>query len=275
QRESLHFLRRIHSNPDPRKLKQLTEFVRLLGFDVDSLESRFEIKRVLHEVEDKPEERAVNYAVLRAMQKAIYSPEEEGHYALASDAYCHFTSPIRRYPDLTVHRLLHGLLDGKKSPGDFQQLLMLGDHCSEREQRAEVAERELVKLKLLNYLNTRIGEELDAVITGVESYGVFAQGLELPAEGLIAVHSLEDDVYDLDDAAMCLVGRRRGNSFRLGDVIRVEIGNVDVDQRQLDLRYVKHIRRHAPPKSSRARNGKPTKKKPKSGGRKKSKRRKT
>ncbi len=114
--------------------------------------------------------------MLRSLQRAVYSPREDGHYALASDCYCHFTSPIRRYPDLTVHRLIEAILTGKRPRNDPGELVTLGEHCSEREQRAEAAERELVKMKLLAYMADRIGEEMDGVITGVESFGLFVQG---------------------------------------------------------------------------------------------------
>jgi len=258
----IKFLRRLHENPNPKKLKSLTQFARHLGFEVESLESRFEIKRLLEMVKGKPEEYAVNYAVLRSFQKAVYGPEDAGHYALASDCYCHFTSPIRRYPDLTVHRLIEDIEQKKKTPGhNFGHLVQLGDHCSEREQRAEKAERELKKLKLLNFLKDRIGEQMQAVITGVESFGFFVLGLEIPAEGLVAMDSLEDDKYDYDDMTHQLVGRSKGKDFSLGDLVQVEIAKVDLDRRELDFRYVKRIKsrsgtdrkgsRNAPRKGSR------------------------
>jgi ribonuclease R len=241
----VEFLRRIHEPPMRRKLQQLTTFVRELGIPCESLESRFEIKRVIAEAADRPERHAVNYAVLRSMQKAVYSPIDEGHYALASECYCHFTSPIRRYPDLTVHRQIELLLAGKRPPGDIAQLEVLGQHCSEREQRAEAAERELTKVKLLTYLGKRIGSEMDAVITGVEEFGLFAQGVELPAEGLIHISTLGDDYYHYDSHTHTLAGHREGNRFRLGDVVRVEIAHVDVDSRKLDFRLVRTIRHRA------------------------------
>ncbi|MEM8680055.1 MAG: ribonuclease R, partial [Planctomycetota bacterium] len=236
--KGLFFLRRTHENPDPRKLKALTQFVRILGFEVESLESRFEIIRLLDMAEGTPQARAVNFAVLRSMKKAIYSPEEITHFALNSKHYCHFTSPIRRYPDLTVHRLIDQINSGKKPVQDFAQLEVLGDHCSEREQRAERADRELTKLKLLLFLNERIGEQMDAVVTGVEAYGMFVQGTELPAEGLVHLEAMQDDYYDFDETAFALVGQRQGNSYTLGDALRVEIAHVDLDQRNVDFKLV-------------------------------------
>ena len=239
----LNFLRRIHEQPNLRKLQTLTTFVRELGIDCESLESRFEIKRVIAAVAGQPEEHAVNYAVLRSMQKAIYAPSTEGHYALNKEHYCHFTSPIRRYPDLTVHRMIETLARGKKPVDDFERMVSLGDHCSEREQRAEQAERELTKLKLLGYLAKRLGEQMDAVITGVEEFGFFAQGVDLPAEGLVHVDSLGDDFYRYDDKSHSLAGYRSGNRYRLGDLIRVEVAHVDLDRRELDFRLVQRLER--------------------------------
>ncbi len=232
------FLRRVHGAPDPRKLKALTEFINSLGIATESLESRFEIQRVLQHVEGLPEQHAVNYAVLRSMQRAVYGPETEGHYALASDCYCHFTSPIRRYPDLTIHRLIDALISRRKPHQDFDALVISGEHCSEREQRAQSAERDLTKLKLLNYLSDRIGEQMDAVVTGVEEYGLFAMGVELPAEGLIPVTTLADDYYRYDGRSHTLTGHRSGNTYRLGDRIRVEVARVELDRRELDFRIV-------------------------------------
>ncbi len=244
-KQDWHFLRRIHQAPDPRKLKSLTEFVTSLGCQTESLESRFELQRLLNDVADKPERQAVNYAVLRSLQRAAYSPEEAGHYALASDCYCHFTSPIRRYPDLTIHRLIDHLLTRQKPRNELGELIALGEHCSDRERRAEEAERELTKVKLLNFLSDQIGLELEAVVTGVEQFGLFAQGVEMPAEGLIHVTSLADDYYAFDRATHTLAGRKAGNSFRLGDPIRVVVARVDVDRRELDFRLVERKPREA------------------------------
>jgi ribonuclease R len=246
------FLRRIHPSPDMRKLRQLTEFVTELGFEVDSLESRFELQRLLDMARGRPEEHAVHYAVLRSLTRAAYGPQEDGHFALASDCYCHFTSPIRRYPDLTIHRALEALAKGKRPPADG--LLQLGQDCSDLERRAEAAERELVKLKLLLFLSSRIGEEMDAVITGVEAFGLFVQGLKLPAEGLVPLDSLPDDTYRYDRSSHTLSGRRAGQSYRLGDRVRVAVDRVDLDRRELNFRLVDgHVRRgKRPAKSARS-----------------------
>ena len=243
------FLRRIHPSPDMRKLRQLTEFVTELGFEVDSLESRFELQRLLDMARGKPEEHAVHYAVLRSLTRAAYGPQEDGHFALASDCYCHFTSPIRRYPDLTIHRALEALAKGKRPPADG--LLQLGQDCSDLERRAEAAERELVKLKLLLFLSSRIGEEMDAVVTGVEAFGLFVQGLALPAEGLVPLDTLPDDTYRYDRASHTLSGRRAGQSYRLGDRVRVAVDRVDLDRRTLNFRLVDgHVRRGKRPATS-------------------------
>jgi ribonuclease R len=242
------FLRRVHEAPSPLKLKALTEFIKELGrgvdyLEVDNLQDRFALQKLLNGVLGQPEQRAVHYAVLRSLPRAIYSPAEEGHFALGSDCYCHFTSPIRRYPDLTVHRLVDALLANKSGYHEFGQLASWAEHCSEREQRAEAAERELTKVKLLLYLSDRIGDEMDAVITGVESYGLFAQGLELPAEGLIHITSLDDDFYRYDRGAHTLTGNRAGHIFRLGDLIRVTVYRVDLERRELDFRLVAKVKR--------------------------------
>ena len=232
------FLRRIHPSPNPQKLEALGEFVRELGLKVGSLQSRFELQELLKLVAGRPEQYAVNFALLRSLQRALYSPQEEGHYALASDCYCHFTSPIRRYPDLTIHRQVDAILRDAKLRTDYDELVMLGRHCSDREQRAEAAERDLTKLKLLSYLSDRIGEEMDALVTGVEGFGLFVQGVELPAEGLIHADSLADDYYRFDRATHTLAGYRSGNRYRLGDLLRVVVARVDLDRRELDFRLV-------------------------------------
>jgi ribonuclease R len=218
----------------------------------------------------RPEQHAVHFAVLRSLQRAIYSPMEDGHYALASECYCHFTSPIRRYPDLTIHRLIDAMLAKSKPRNDYDELVVLSRHCSDREQRAEAAERDLTKLKLLAYLSTRIGEEMEAVVTGVESYGLFVQGVKLPAEGLIRVESLRDDHYYFDRVSHTLAGHRAGNSYRLGDLLRVAVARVDLERREIDFRVVEKEKSGTPVSTKGTK--KDRKAKRKTGGKKRGKR---
>ncbi|MCG8448648.1 MAG: ribonuclease R [Pirellulales bacterium] len=239
QDNGLSFLRRVHGAPDPRKLKALNEFVKELGLKTESLESRFALQDLLESVKGDSREHAVNYSVLRSMQRAVYSPEEEGHYALASPCYCHFTSPIRRYPDLTIHRLVDAVNRGKPPEQHLNELLTLGDHCSEREQRATAAERELTKVKLLLFLQDKIGLKLDGVVTGVESFGLFIMGTQLPAEGFVPISALSDDYYQFDKSGHLLKGFRSGNTYRLGDAVQVAVAAVDVERRELDFRLLK------------------------------------
>jgi ribonuclease R len=229
------FLRRVHADPEPHKLTQFAEFVRSLGLALDLPQSRFELQRILRETSGKPEEYAVHFGLLRSMKQAVYTPEHEGHYALASDDYCHFTSPIRRYPDLQVHRQLVALLEGKKPKGNVDELFVLGENCTRTERRAEAAEREVIRIKLLTHLERRVGEEFHAIVVGVEDFGIFCRMVELPVEGLVHVSSLADDYYYLESGTHTLVGRASGRRHRLGDRITVRVAHVDVDRRELDL----------------------------------------
>lgn len=235
-RHEVPFLRRVHPAPNEEKLEAFAQFADLLGHPIRRPQDRFELQRVLHETADKPERAAVHFALLRSLKQAAYSPIQDQHYALALQNYCHFTSPIRRYPDLQVHRLLDRWISDGQASADVEELTALGDHCSKMERRAETAERELVKLKILLYLESRIGEELDAVITGVADYGFFAQAERFPAEGLVHISSLVDDYYWFDEASHTLEGKRTRRRFRLGDRVRIEVARVDVQRRMLDFR---------------------------------------
>ncbi len=244
--QKLYLMRRIHEPPSEAKLTELTQFVRQLGIDCDSLQDRFELKRVVEESEHLPQSYAIHFAILRSMQKAIYSPKEAGHFALASEAYCHFTSPIRRYPDLVIHRMVGDLIDGKRPPADFDRLTATGKHCSDLEKRAADAERELKKLKLLSFMEKRVGEKLTAIVTGVEAFGIFAQGVEIPAEGLAPVSKLPPDKYQFDRASKTLNGFRSQNQFRLGDRVEVEVDLVDLDKRIMEFKLIRTLDQVAP-----------------------------
>ncbi len=230
------FLRRVHPAPEPNKLSAFAEFAGILGYQMAKHVDRFSLQRVLEESADRPDAYAVHYALLRSLKQAVYSPEEEGHYALASDTYCHFTSPIRRYPDLTVHRTLGRWLRTGRAKSDEAELAALGVHCSRMERRADIAERELIKLKLLTYLDERIGMDLEVIITGVADYGFYGQSEKLPVDGLVHVSTLTDDYYYHDEASHSLTGRKTKRRYRLGDRVRVKVVRVDLQRRQLDLR---------------------------------------
>ena len=230
------FLRRAHAPPERRKLQKLNQFMRDLGVRCESLESRFEIQKVLKQVRGKPTEYAVNYAILKSMSKAVYQPEMEQHYALQFDHYCHFTSPIRRYPDLQVHRTINRLLEKKTPAGDpMPVLITLGQHCSDKEQNAEWAEREVIKIKLLHFLNKKIGESMPGVISGVVPEGFYVRGTKFPAEGFVPIKSLPNDRYRFEKRGQVLEGFRGGNRFRLGDELTVKIHEIDLARRALLL----------------------------------------
>jgi ribonuclease R len=244
-RRDIFFLRRVHPAPDPNKLKKFADFARILGYKIKSESDRFTLQRILQQSAGKPEMHAVHYALLRSLKQATYSPVKEDHYALASENYCHFTSPIRRYPDLQVHRLLEQLFRRGRASSNSDELMALGDHCSKTERRAETAERELVKHKLLVYMYERIGTDLEAIITGVADYGFYAQAERLPVEGLVHISTLPDDYYYFDDMSHSLVGQRSNRRFRLGDKVEVTVVRVDLQKRQLDFR-LKGTQRRVP-----------------------------
>jgi len=234
------FLRRVHSDPDELRINSFQQFCQGLGLTLRKPQSRHELQTLIRSVAGKPLERAVNFALLRSMKQAEYSPEIAGHYALAETDYCHFTSPIRRYPDLTVHRLLDRLIGGRSAPKTPPEALFrLGKHCSFTERRAERAERELIRIRLLRFMAARVGSELEATVTGVESFGMFCQGLEIPAEGMVHLSALGDDFFEFDPVGRTLTGQRTRQVFRLGDNLRVQVVAVDVDRRQMELRPVR------------------------------------
>ncbi len=276
----LRFLRRVHPSPDRRKLRQFSRFVNDLGIYQGEIQSRFEIQSVLDSVAGKPLENAVNFAALKAMNKAIYAPHDDGHYALNMQNYCHFTSPIRRYPDLTIHRLVQKIIDHEKTPDDpLPMLIEQGHHCSDQERNAEQAERELILLKLLHHLKKHVGETMDAVISRVFPDGFHARCLKLPVDGFVSITSLPDDKYRFERRGQMIVGFRADNQFRLGDRLTVRIAKVDLRERQLFFEVVKSHASRAPgsaPVSGKPKGTKPKgTKKPKSLARmKKSKRRK-
>ena len=233
------FVRRIHGEPDFLKLQSFADFVQAMGYKLKQFQSRAALQSLLKQVRGEPIERAVNYALLRSMKPAEYSTKNRGHYALAFEQYCHFTSPIRRYPDLTIHRTIGEIVEKRKktdkSKAENLEITTLAKHCSKYERRAEKAERELTQIKLLQLMESRIGETMTAIINGVERFGFFCHGTELPVDGMVHVESLTDDHYYHERSTYSLTGRRSGRVYQLGGIVQVQVVQVDVGRRKLDF----------------------------------------
>lgn len=244
--KELPFLRRAHAPPNRIKLRRLNEFVRALGIPAENMEDRFEIQRVVNAVRGQPTEYAINYAILKSMSKAVYQAAFERHYALDMSHYCHFTSPIRRYPDLVVHRIVQKLIEGKPAKSDENVLEHLGLHCSNKEQNAEAAERELIRVKLLHFLSKKPGELMTGVVAAVRPTGLTVRAIEVPIDGVITIRDLPTDRYRFERDTHSLEGFREGNRFRLGDELIVRIQRIDLARRELFFSLEKIAKRVVP-----------------------------
>jgi ribonuclease R len=249
--DSLHvpFLRRTHPEPETDDATRLRQFVEAAGYRVPKTLDRKALQQLLAGVKGKPESFAVNLAVLKSLTRAEYSPRPIGHYALASEHYCHFTSPIRRYADLTIHRLLdeyfaaQELTRGHKKPKlenypPEQELVELGKHLSFTERRGDDAERELRQIKVLELLEKQIGQDFPGVVTGIANFGIFVQLTTWLIDGLIRYEDLMDDWWDVDEKSGVIRGQRTGKRIHIGDTATVRIVRVDPARRQLDLAVV-------------------------------------
>ena len=232
------FVYRIHDQPDPTKLEALREFVVKFGYKMKTSGTKGAISRSLNALMDscqgKKEQNLIETVALRAMMKAKYSTHNIGHYGLAFDYYTHFTSPIRRYPDTMVHRLLTKYQDGGRSANQ-EKYEELCEHCSDMEQTAQQAERDSIKYKMVEFMADKIGNEYDAHISGIQSYGIYCEIDENHCEGMVPMHDLDDDYYDFDERNYCLVGRRHHNKYQLGDPIRIRVARANIEKRQLDF----------------------------------------
>ncbi len=234
------FIYRIHDSPDNEKIRELSVFVEKFGhkLNVSASVSSKELQKLLNEVKGTPEENVINKVSLRAMAKAVYSERNIGHFGLAFDYYTHFTSPIRRYPDLVVHRMLDEYSKGMSHARRKHFIDALPHVCkwsSDQERVAMEAERASVKVMQVEYMKQHLGDEFDGVISGVTNYGMYVEINDLLVEGMIHVRNIGDDYYEHDEKHYSLVGRRTGRTFRLGDSIAVKVIKVNVENREIDF----------------------------------------
>ena len=236
------FVYRIHDTPDPEKLTVLARFVAKLGYKMKSASGRTTspaaLNTLLADIKGTKEQNVIEQISLRTMQKARYSTENIGHYGLAFKYYTHFTSPIRRYPDLLVHRLLTRYLVQNGRSASQAKYEEFCEHCSAQEQIAANAERASIKYKQVEFMSEHIGEEYDAVISGVTEWGIYAEINENKCEGMVPLRTLEDDYYEFDDANYCLVGRRTHHKYMIGDAVRIRIARANLERKQLDFELV-------------------------------------
>ena len=233
---------RVHDMPDPTKLETLREFVVKFGYKLKTAGTKGALSKSLNSLMEEcagtKEQNLIQTVALRAMMKARYSVHNIGHYGLAFDYYTHFTSPIRRYPDTMVHRLLTRYQEGGRS-ANKDRYEELCEHSSDMEQLAMNAERESIKMKMVEFMADKIGLEYDAHISGIQSYGIYCEIDENHCEGMVPMHDLDDDYYEFDERNYCLVGRRRHHKFQLGDAVRIKVAGANVEKRQLDFTLVK------------------------------------
>ncbi len=263
--EGVPTLYRVHEEPDPLKVAEFEEFVTTLGYSLaaapDDVKPR-DFQKLVEKMRGTPEEKPIAFLMLRTMQKARYDPQNLGHFGLAAGSYTHFTSPIRRYPDLVVHRTLresrHGGMTEERREELNDDLPDMARHTSERERRADDAERELVQWKKVRFMADKVGDEFEGYITGVAAFGIFIELIEHFVEGLVHVSTMADDYYRFVEGAHLLRGENLGRVYRLGDRVKVQVIKVDMERRQVDLGLseildrVRESERNRGPRRSRA-----------------------
>ena len=243
EKQKIPTLYRVHEGPQAEKLEDLRTFLRELGLSLGGGErpEAHHFAELLRKIQDRPDAHLIQTVMLRSLTQAVYTPENLGHFGLALPAYLHFTSPIRRYPDLLVHRGIRHVLRNrkrrKKVPFLYSEAEMerLGAHCSMTERRADEATRDAVEWLKCEYMMDKVGETFPGIISGVTSFGLFIQLREIYVEGLLHVTALSNDYYHFDAASHRLVGERTGVTYQLGDAIEVQVARVDLDERKIDF----------------------------------------
>jgi len=265
-------LYRVHETPDPVKVSVFEEFISTLGYTLPGPEggpAPRDFQKLVEKIRGTPEEKPIAFLLLRTMQKARYDPANLGHFGLAAPSYTHFTSPIRRYPDLVVHRVLResrrGMSDERKAELT-EDLPEIARHTSERERRAAEAERELVQWKKVRFMADKVGDEFSGYVTGVSAFGLYVELVEHFVEGMVHVSTMADDYYKFVERAHILRGENNGRTYRLGDRVTVQVIRVDLERRQIDLglseildsvRQTPYRGRSSRPRSSGGKPGRP------------------